>query len=1033
MMILSAHSFTRLVFSFLAVLFAFTPLTVSSQALEEIVVTAERRVQTLQEVPISVGVFTRDEIDLQGYKNLDDLSKFSPSVQISNEVQEQNIAIRSFSTRGNSLTLQSAAPVFLDGVHFGRMSMVKTAFMDPERVEILKGPQPLHFGMNATAGAFNIQSARPTDTWEGNASAEFGNFGASEFTGAISGPINDQLSFRLAGIYEQNDGPAFNRYAPNSRLGWFHHIGGRLSTMWRPVEGLSVFSKIERSRQRNGSDVRLGCLSGATMSGFGDDFLRGDDQSLRGEFGDHVSVLADPPIGIGVPAGIIGPELIPEGGSKCFKGNLAFGAGGQPYIAPPLRAGTDQNSRSAIDGAVDSRDLLAAFYSADGNPDLPGVGGADHGGTRGFTGKDWIDTWNGLLAINYEIGDGLVVTSETGWAKLDRLGARDSRHSPFVNSFQPKEENYDQFSQLLRLDSPAAGLNLGAVNMEYMGQLFYQEAGLNFWNGNSEGASERRAMRFNNGWENSKWYAASWNLTFNMVDDQVSLSVGGRFTDIKKNVRIGGWGAAHIFDEVPCADPTDGNYIDANTDGDNDPETNFLNDGDRDPGTCPIDEDYTMVDVNLTTPTFARRTNGNLPDVDERIRIDTPQILIAGADTTNLWTRRRWSRRGGVPLNYRGGGVPAVGFTAPHHKNNIPEPWNELQKADDYNHQIVLSFTPNALEREHTFYGKYVEAFKGPVTDTGQGGLPLTFEELAFEPEFVTGYEFGSKGLMLDNRFRYDLTLFRNDFDDLQTIGAAIIGNVQDQTSVSLNAGKQRVDGLEFSFQYGATENLTLSAGGSLLDAKFITFDGDGCSTDETAAAAIEVAANPGNYTAEEVTEANDFLGDLEPDILATLPSRSEVPDLYYANEICRLVDTPEFAAGESNVGGAGTINRGGVVPQDAPDWRFVLGANYTQAITDDIEAFVDVKGTISDEFRTGRAAQPAATVFWDRGGDVNVTLGVNSIDGAWRISGYFRNIFERRPSYHPEIDLIQSGLIWDNINGSGFFQYGFRLQYNYQ
>ncbi len=241
------------------------------------------------------------------------------------------------------------------------------------------------------------------------------------------------------------------------------------------------------------------------------------------------------------------------------------------------------------------------------------------------------------------------------------------------------------------------------------------------------------------------------------------------------------------------------------------------------------------------------------------------------------------------------------------------------------------------------------------------------------------------------------------------------------------------MDGLEFSFQYGATENLTLSAAGSLLDAVFKVFDGDGCSTNETAAAAIEIAANPGNYTAEELAEANDFLGDLEPDIFAALPSRSNVPDLYYANEICRMVDTPEFAAGESNVGAAGTINRAGVVPQDAPDWRFVLGANYTQPITNTIEAFVDVKGTISDDFRTGRAAQPAANTFWTSGGDMNLNAGLSSIDGSWRVTGYVRNIFQRRPRYHPEIDLIQDGFPTTNLGSSAFTSYGIRLEYNYQ
>jgi outer membrane receptor protein involved in Fe transport len=1004
----------------MGLVFVATPL--SAQQLEEIIVTAERRVQTLQEVPISVGVYTRDEINLQGYRNLDDLSKFSPSVQISNGIQEQNIAIRSFSTRGNSLTLQSAAPVFLDGVHFGRMSMVKTAFLDTERVEILKGPQPLHFGMNATAGAFNIQSARPTQEWEGYVSGEFGNDARKEIAGAISGPINDTLAFRLAGIFEGDDGPVFNRYNPGEKLPRFQHLGGRASIQWTPREDITIFSKLERSRQRNGSQLTMGCLSGGDLSGFGDNQVRReDDASLRGLFGNEQSVLADPPIGVGVIPGIIPPELSTDG-KGCFDGNLAFGTGG-PFLGPiPINVGAQQNSRRAFEGAVDSRELLAAFYSKDGTSGLPGVGGADHGGEKGLVGKDYIDTWNGLLDITYTLPNGMNLISQTGWSKLDRLASRDFRISPFLMGYQPKEENYDQFSQMFRLESAPEGIDMGAVNMEFMVQGFYQEAGLQFWNGNSEAGAVRRPMRFNNGWETSEWTAGSWNLTFNVLDDQVSLSVGGRFTDIKKNVRIGGWGAAHIFDEVPCADPRDANYIDADSDGDGDPATNFLVDGDDNPATCPIDSSFVqIVDPNLTTPTFANPNR----DPDDRVRIDNPQILVSDVDLTNLWTTERWGSRQGVPLNYRGSRVPAVGFTAPHYKNNLPEPWNEIQKADDYNHQFVLSFTPNALDGNHTFYTKYVEAFKGPVTDTGQGGLPLTFEELAFEPEFVTGYEVGAKGILMDRRLRYDATLFRNDFDDLQTVASATLNNIQDQNSVSLNAGKQRVDGLEFSFQYAATEGLELTAAGSLLDAVFKQFDGDGCDANETAAAAIEILANPGSYSQDEIDEATDFIGDLQPDVQAALPSRSEVPDVYYQNAICRLVAADGFDDG--------TINRNGVIPQDAPDWRFVLGATYTQPITDRVEGFVSVKGIISDDFRTGRAADPAATTFWDSGGDMNLNAGLSSVDGSWRVTGYVRNLFERRPAYHPEIDLIKDGFPTTNLSSSAFLSYGIRLEYNYQ
>ena len=986
------------------------PASLTAQELEEIVVTAERRVQTLQEVPISVDVYTGDEIDLQGFRSLDDLSKFSTSVQISNGVQEQNVAIRSFSTRGNSLTLESAAPLFLDGVHFGRMSMVKTAFLDTERVEILKGPQPLHFGMNATAGAFNIQSARPTQVWEGNLAAEFGNYGKRELTGAVSGPITDTLAFRLAGIYEGSDGPVFNRYNPEERLPRFHHLGGRASLQWEPREDLTIFSKVERSRQRNGSELTMGCLTGATLSGFGDEITDGEfDPALTGLYGNEQSVFANPPQGIGGIGEIINPEVTdPE---DCFKGNLAFGRGG-PYQAPPENVVSSQASRRPRDGSVDSRALHALFYSQDGPESLPGVGGADHGGVHGFDGKDWVDTWNGLFDVNFQFANGVNLNSQSGFVKLDRLASRDFVLSPFAMGYQPKMEDYDQFSQLIRFDSPAEGFDMGAVNVEFMVSGFYQQGSLEFWNGNSEGGGIRRPMRFNNGWEDSKWWAGSWNLTFNVLDDQLSLSVGGRYTDVEKHVYIFGWGAQFIFDERPC-DSTG---------------------TDSDVATCTTDPHFyqiTAADLNSSSVVWADPSR----DMDERVRADNPQLLLPTADLDNLWVPTRWGSRAitGVPLNYRNGRVPAVGYTAPNYRNNIPEPWNVVQSADDYDTQVVLSFTPNGLERNHTFYGKYVEAFKGPVTDTGQGGLPLTFAELAFEPEYVTAWEVGAKGMLMGRRMRYDFDVFRNTFTDLQTIGAAPLFNPQDQTSVSLNAGEQRVDGVEFNIQYAASENLILDLGGSFLDGKFQEFEGDGCSGDESLAAAINALANPGSYSADEIDAAQEIIDDLDPSLQANLPAASEIPAEYFISGGCNLVDSPEFEAGTSSVGGAGTISRTGVTPPDSPDYRFVFGATYTRPISDRLEAMVNVKGFIADSFRSGRSNNPTVSTFYDSGFnnmDLNLTAGVGSQDGNWRVVAYMRNLLENTEIYHPEYEIIQDGLVTNTMSDNSFRSYGLRFEY---
>ena len=110
----------------------FSPVPAQAQQLEEIVVTAQRREQSLQEVPISLEAFTSAELLSEGYRTMDDLAEFSPSVEIDLRMQDQDISVRGLGSTGNSLHLEQAAPTFVDGVHFGRTSAIKGAFLDLE-------------------------------------------------------------------------------------------------------------------------------------------------------------------------------------------------------------------------------------------------------------------------------------------------------------------------------------------------------------------------------------------------------------------------------------------------------------------------------------------------------------------------------------------------------------------------------------------------------------------------------------------------------------------------------------------------------------------------------------------------------------------------------------------------------------------------------------------------------------------------------------------------------------------------------------
>src|SRR5690606_7306154 len=143
-------------------------------------------------------------------------------------------------------------------IHFGRSSQVKLAFLDVQSVEVLKGPQPVYFGQNATAGAFNIRSRRPTDTWQGYVNAEAGSDNTQEFTFGVGGPINDQWGIRVAGAYETTDG-YLDYVVTGEPLGAYESTGGRVVLQYEPFDKLRVTGKLETMRIRKDSETIYMC------------------------------------------------------------------------------------------------------------------------------------------------------------------------------------------------------------------------------------------------------------------------------------------------------------------------------------------------------------------------------------------------------------------------------------------------------------------------------------------------------------------------------------------------------------------------------------------------------------------------------------------------------------------------------------------------------------------------------------------------------------------------------------------------------
>jgi len=170
----------------------------SERILEEIVVTAQKREQSLQDVPISVNVMTGNKMNEAGINNIENLSAFVPNLIMSETGIGNNIYIRGIGSGINPGVEQSSA-MFVDGIHYGRGQLYRAPLFDMARVEVLRGPQSILFGKNAIAGAISVITAQPTDEFEGLVSVLYEpDHEEQELSLVLSGPLGDSFAARLA-------------------------------------------------------------------------------------------------------------------------------------------------------------------------------------------------------------------------------------------------------------------------------------------------------------------------------------------------------------------------------------------------------------------------------------------------------------------------------------------------------------------------------------------------------------------------------------------------------------------------------------------------------------------------------------------------------------------------------------------------------------------------------------------------------------------------------------------------------------------
>lgn len=206
--------------------------------LADIVVTAEKRPSTQQRTAIAMTVATGKELAANGVADINQLTNIAPAVNIAQNNANTLITIRGVSSRDYTETGDPAVAVSIDNFYLQRAFALNAALFDVNRIEVLRGPQGTLYGRNATAGAVNITTNKPTDRYSVDASAEIGNYGTINAEAAVNAPITSTLSFRIAGARKTHEGYRIN--SPSTRGDDGDTTGVRAHLLWQPDSRFSA-------------------------------------------------------------------------------------------------------------------------------------------------------------------------------------------------------------------------------------------------------------------------------------------------------------------------------------------------------------------------------------------------------------------------------------------------------------------------------------------------------------------------------------------------------------------------------------------------------------------------------------------------------------------------------------------------------------------------------------------------------------------------------------------------------------------------
>ncbi|AZS23366.1 TonB-dependent receptor [Caulobacter sp. FWC26] len=240
---------------------------VAGATVEALTVTARRRSETVQSVPLAVSVVGGDRLDGTGSFNVGRLQQLTPTLQFySSNPRNTSVNIRGLGVPFGLTSdgFEQGVGIYVDDVYNSRVATATFDFLDVDRIEVLRGPQGTLYGKNTTAGAINITTRQPTFDFEANAEISLGNLDYKQAKAAISGPLSDKVAARLAVSSTHRRGTIYN-VTSRRYINEQDNLGLRGQLLFKPSDDLAVTLAADYSRQDPEGFAQIYVRTGATQ------------------------------------------------------------------------------------------------------------------------------------------------------------------------------------------------------------------------------------------------------------------------------------------------------------------------------------------------------------------------------------------------------------------------------------------------------------------------------------------------------------------------------------------------------------------------------------------------------------------------------------------------------------------------------------------------------------------------------------------------------------------------------------------------